>query len=104
MSSREKVASFETFRAHSGYTTSAIFAPDTCRRPFGFLDSEQEQVDSATPPARVRMQHMLFQCQGTNGSGDYKGIKLWGQVIVTAGQGGEIRIWENFGLPVSNCS
>lgn len=100
---REKVASNENFQAHDGYTTSAVFAPDTCRRPFSALGQEQEDAPSHALQPLDQKQRVSFQSHNSSEDVDPKNLNLWGQVIVTAGHGGEIRIWENFGLPVSSC-
>ncbi|GMH37729.1 hypothetical protein BSKO_05602 [Bryopsis sp. KO-2023] len=95
---REKVSAFESYKAHDGYTTSAIFAPENCQRPMTCLASVDCEPNAATTPVgRLRIQHKILMPQISDGC--EKGLGLWGQVIVTAGQGGEIRVWENFGLP-----
>eukprot|EP00803_Ostreobium_quekettii_P009209 evm.model.scf_772EXC.6 EVM.evm.TU.scf_772EXC.6 scf_772EXC:50648-51557(+) len=116
---REKINSYEWFRAHDGCATVALFAPDTCRRPFVDLDSV-EDTPVVVQSSAHRLRRVLKHASQSSGSGHIatgeetmpssqevldggtgEGFGLFGQVIVTAGGDGEIRVWENFGFPVN---
>ncbi|CAD7697908.1 unnamed protein product [Ostreobium quekettii] len=115
---REKVNAYEWFRAHDGYATVALLAPDTCRRPLADLENfvDQEGVAAAASTGRFKRtsrhttnaaghapaqaNHGSAGQEAVNGGGG-ESYRLWGQVIVTAGGDGEIRVWENFGFPVN---
>ncbi|CAL8464569.1 g4104 [Coccomyxa elongata] len=103
---QEKSASYECFHAHNDIVTVALFAPKTARRVHripsrgsnapakaGVVDhlnrlglrgkwSKEQEVDAAhAAEAAVRSERAL------------------GQVILTAGYNGEIKVFENLGAP-----
>ena len=125
---REKVNSYEYFRGHDGFATVALLAPDTCRRSAAGLDGQQgiancpittsgfrERIKNAAKTAAYAIPHAIpghhhhhISDDGNSShgvaNGDERDFRLLGQVIVTAGGDGEIRVWENFGLPVKQAS
>jgi len=90
---RDKISEHESFQAHNGFCPTARFCPDNCRRPL-------EHLDLGLPSGGNY--HALMKMVGLTPSGDGSlpgEFSLWGQVIITGGSRGEIRVWENFGVP-----
>ena len=90
---REKVTEWESFHAHYGFCPCAVFCPDNTRRAFEHLD-----VGSATGCNYQALMKMIGLATPNTGNLPSE-FALWGQVIVTGGSRGEIRVWENFGVP-----
>lgn len=78
---KEKNSSFESFQVSNDVVTVALFAPECTQRK---LDTAQEALGSSSGVVDAH-------------SAEYYGLR--GQVIVTAGYSGEIRIYENIGMP-----
>ncbi|KAL4852781.1 WD repeat-containing protein 44 [Chlorella vulgaris] len=77
--SKEKNSSYECFQANGDIVTVAVFAPGSCHRS-----------EESMSPSAGALRH-----QRSNSLGD----QAEGEVLVTAGYTGEIRIYENIGLP-----
>lgn len=93
---REKISDLESFQAHQGFCPCAIFCPATCCRPVEKLDVGSRQ--GGNYPALMKMIG-LTSTEGQDSTPHE--FRFWGQVIVTGGSRGVIRVWENFGLPIT---
>eukprot|EP00210_Caulerpa_lentillifera_P007290 g6969.t1 len=94
---REKISEMESFQAHQGFCACAVFCPMTCCRPVEKLDIGSRT--GSNYPALMKMIGMSSTTESHDSAP--REFRLWGQVIVTGGSRGEIRVWENFGLPIS---
>ena len=90
---REKVSEWECFQAHHGFCPCAAFCPDSCRRP-----SEKLDVGSPSRSNDHALMKMIGLATPTAETLPPE-FRLWGQIFVTGGSRGEIRVWENFGVP-----
>lgn len=87
---KEKNASYECFQANGDIVTVAIFAPTSCHR----------SAESMSPTADAS-RHQRSNSLGDQAEGEVAlaTARARGQVLVTAGYTGEIRVYENIGLP-----
>ena len=84
---QEKNASYESFQVANDVITVALFGPDCTHRP---LDNFTPTADAST----------AFAAAAASGSGSAPtATAARGQVILTSGYSGEIKIYENIGLP-----
>lgn len=85
---------WEAFQAHHGFCACARFCPDKCRRPF-------QKLDIGSPSNNNYQALMRIVGLPTSDAGPLPSeFTLWGQAIITGGSRGEIRVWENFGVPM----
>ena len=70
---KDKSSSYECFHAHDDIITVAVFAPDTAHRT---MDGENTALSVAS--------------------------SSFGQVILTAGYSGEIKVFENLAVPAAS--
>ncbi|PSC74579.1 signal transducer [Micractinium conductrix] len=88
--SKEKNASYECFQANGDIVTVAIFAPASCHR----------SAESMSPSAdALRHQRSNSLEDRADGEAALAMARARGQVLVTAGYTGEIKMYENIGLP-----
>ena len=83
---KEKNSSFESFQVASDVVTVALFAPECTHRRLDAPQSPTSEKKDDVPDSSGEDQ--------TSGSAG-----LRGQIIIAAGYNGEIRIYENIGLP-----
>jgi len=99
---KEKNASYESFQAAGDVVTVALFAPECTHRT-----EESMSPTAAATPLSAEFRNVVGALQGAGPAGRGAEVALLngaqgsarGQVIVTSGYGGEIRIYENVGLP-----
>lgn len=88
--SKEKNSSYECFQANGDIVTVAVFAPGSCHRS-----------EESMSPSAGALRHQRSNSLGDQAEGEVAlaAARARGQVLVTAGYTGEIRIYENIGLP-----
>ena len=105
---KDKHASFECFLAHQHIVSVAIFAPrkHSCVRPTAAASTE-ELVSAAQPPAGTSARKLQSQkvinaearAAAAAGVAAVAAAAAVGRVIISAGYSGEIKVFQNFGLP-----
>lgn len=114
---RDKHRSFETFAAHKGTVTVALLAPAVSlqlRAPHAHDGRARDSLLPAAAPTRAaaallqpESAHRWFsslteaEAVEAHAAGEAAMAKRagYGQIVVTAGYRGEIRVFENFGEP-----
>mmetsp|Transcript_1600 Transcript_1600/g.3523 ORF Transcript_1600/g.3523 Transcript_1600/m.3523 type:complete len:757 (+) Transcript_1600:184-2454(+) len=108
---RDKNASFEAFLAHDDIVTTALFAPQSTRRT-----SSPSLLPGMAPPTKAaealvqpslkrlglnksRADQQREEAQKA-GEAAVAAAAAVGQIIITSGYSGEIRVFENLGLPL----
>jgi len=66
--------------------------------PSGRYGGDAASISAAATPSNASWSSNYSSCDGPNGASSMN-PSAWGMVIVTAGFGGEIRCYQNFGLP-----
>ena len=87
------MSEWEAFQAHNGFCPVAIFCPDKCRRPYEKLDV------GSTSGLNYHALMKMIGLASPNASNLPSEFSFWGQLFITGGSRGEIRVWENFGIP-----
>ena len=99
--------------AHTNIVTVAVFAPETARRVFKPYDDGEVAAPTRAAAAlvqpqpakfglasRIRSRHEKEAAEAQKvGEAAVAAAAAVGQVVVTSGYSGEIRIFENSGLP-----
>ncbi|KAL9277006.1 hypothetical protein ACSQ67_025426 [Phaseolus vulgaris] len=67
--------------------------------PSGRYGGDSASISAATTPSNASCSSNYSSSDGSNGASSMLNQSAWGMVIVTAGFGGEIRCYQNFGLP-----
>jgi len=100
---KEKDPACEFFPAHVGTTTVALFAPESATRSKNLLSrlAFANKIAGASPlPEHSRLLQEVRTYSPELGAAKLAAASMTaaGQVIVTAGFGGEIKVFESFGL------
>ena len=107
---KEKSSSYECFQADGDVVTVAVFAPDATRRDIGDFSPTAAQAAAVAAAAEStgvegggggRDRHRRGNSLGDRHEGEaaLAEAPAQGQIIVTAGYAGEIRCYENVGIP-----
>ena len=105
---KDKHASFECFLAHQHIVSVSIFAPRrfSCVRRPAVLHEEEELEAVAQPPVGTNASKIQGKVINSDakaaaaaGVAAVAAAAAVGRVIVSAGFGGEIKVFENFGVP-----
>ena len=94
---RDKQPAFECFEAHDDIVTVAIFVPGSrLQRPVRAAAKSTKAAAAAVPLESLRTPDSIATAEGEVAIASTASL---GQMIVTTGYGGEIKLWENVGRP-----
>lgn len=101
---KEKNASFESFRISNDVITVVLFGPECTHRPLDnfsptALAAAEEAAATATGGGRALEQSVVGSGSASANVSLGGATAARGQIILAAGYGGEIKVYENIGLP-----
>ena len=93
---RDKQPAFESFEAHDDIVTVAVFVPKPRLRPMRGKAKPTKAAAALMNVESLRTPDALATAEGEVAMASAAGL---GQMVVTTGYSGEIKLWENLGSP-----